>query len=1052
MARLHQSNCPNVEQLQQIFSGNLTEQQLEELADHLEGCEACTDTVRSIETRNEFEDALSRGSELLQGPDDELVWDLIDRLSASDGISRRAEQATSAARPGTQSNLGSSQAAWATEARSEEVARIIAMMGPPEGEGTLGRLGNYRVNRVIGIGGMGAVFEAEDLALHRVVAIKVMLPLTGDKSDTASERFLREARAVAALEHDNIVPLHHIDTYGDIHFAVMPLLRGETLESRLNREGRLTVEQTLTIGVAVARGLSAAHRQGIIHRDIKPSNLWLELRDDQEPREGRTASGPVGSADSASERTRILDFGLAYPLDEAATRLTQSGGLAGTPAYMSPEQARDETVDGRSDLFSLGCVLFRCLAGKPPFPENNLSATLLALALKDPPEISEFRDDVPPPVANYLMTLLNKEPNQRPQSAEEVAIQLGHFKRWPQDTDAQAKNQKSRTFLARAVAGILTLIVMAAFAGLVIRMRTRGGTVVLEFDDDRAVGAVVVIGKRQIVVNPKDIEEPLTIQVDPGSHLLQVTKDDVDLLAERFEIRSNGQRSFAVRFERPEIEKPLAADDAARRAIRWVLAAGGHIHGYHGSRPVEFEQSVLESTDELSVYRIHFNYGELKAEEIHDRAIANLRGVESVELLRFGMRLSGLTDACVDPIATLTSLRGLSLAGQPLVTDHSASKLAQLTDLESLDLAGTGFTDLGLPPLEALKKLRRLDVRGTSVSNGGVQSLASKLPGCIIVSDHTPDVVYCDRMAEGGPTIKLIKTLPTGEPPLVAVSSHGDKLAWVTGNSFANTRITHLTDDTFVEISSEHPGYAQTIAFSPDGEKLSVGVSSGNVMIYDTDNGALLTTFQLRSSIALGALFSDDQSLWLAEPFLHESVSEYRLDSARPKHFSASGVHRLALSGDGQQMGWHQWGRGRVIGWDMSRRQTSWRIEMPASELGMAQAGGFDCIDLSSDGRMLASAGEDGVVRIWDTTKGRQQHALTGHVHRVHRVAFSPDDSLLASSGSDNMVRIWDVARGQLLACLVSHKESVTSLGFAKDGELLVTGSFDDTVRLWELQ
>jgi serine/threonine protein kinase len=179
--------------------------------------------------------------------------------------------------------------------------------------------------------------------LHRVVAIKVLAPALAS-SGAARQRFVREARAAAAVTHDNVIDIHAVEDDGAVPYLVMQFIDGRTLQEKLDRGGPLPLKEVLRIGLQVAAGLAAAHAQGLVHRDVKPANILLE---------------------NSVERVKITDFGLARTVDDAS--LTQSGFIAGTPAYMSPEQADGDKVDHRSDLFSLGSVLYTLCAGHPPF-------------------------------------------------------------------------------------------------------------------------------------------------------------------------------------------------------------------------------------------------------------------------------------------------------------------------------------------------------------------------------------------------------------------------------------------------------------------------------------------------------------------------------------------------------------------------------------------------------------------------------------------------------------------------------------------------------------
>jgi serine/threonine protein kinase/TPR repeat protein len=275
-------------------------------------------------------------------------------------------------------------------------AAAAAPFGPPAADGEVGTLGPYRVLRPLGKGGMGVVYLATDTRLERELALKVMLPEVA--ADAASrERFLREARATAKVSHDNVVSVFEADERG-VPYIAMPFLLGEPLDQHLKRNGAPGGLHILRIAAETAAGLAAAHEKGLIHRDIKPANLWLE---------------------APSGRVKILDFGLARPV-AAASELTQTGAVIGTPAYMSPEQARGEKVDHRTDLWSLGVVLYQLCTGVRPFRGSNTMETLLALATDEPTPVGELNPQVPRDLAALIHQLLAKDANRRVQSAAEV--------------------------------------------------------------------------------------------------------------------------------------------------------------------------------------------------------------------------------------------------------------------------------------------------------------------------------------------------------------------------------------------------------------------------------------------------------------------------------------------------------------------------------------------------------------------------------------------------------------------------------------------------------
>jgi serine/threonine protein kinase len=291
---------------------------------------------------------------------------------------------------------------------STATAEPIDFLGPPQEPGELGRLGAYRVLKVLGVGGMGIVFHAEDVQLRRPVALKCLLPALAATAP-ARQRFLREARAAAAIEHEHIVVLYQVGEHRGIPFLAMQLLQGESLAERLQREPLLPVSEVLRIGREIAVGLAAAHDKGLIHRDIKPGNVWLE--------------GPRA-------RVKLLDFGLARAAADD-TGVSQAGTVVGTPAYMAPEQGRGEPVDARCDLFSLGCVLYQMGTGQPPFQGNHTVALLLAVAQTEPSPPCQVNPDLPAPLSDLVMRLLAKEPAGRPASARAVVEVLAALERQP---------------------------------------------------------------------------------------------------------------------------------------------------------------------------------------------------------------------------------------------------------------------------------------------------------------------------------------------------------------------------------------------------------------------------------------------------------------------------------------------------------------------------------------------------------------------------------------------------------------------------------------------
>ena len=268
------------------------------------------------------------------------------------------------------------------------------------------RVLHYDLLREIGRGGMGIVFEARDLRLDRKVALKVLSPTIAART-LERERFIQEARAAASVKHPNVVTIHAVETSQPLPFLVMELLEGESLASRLSRDERMNIRESLPIARQLADGLQAAHQVGLLHRDIKPANIWLETS---------------GSLADTNCRVKLLDFGLAEPLHSLAA--SGSGGFAGTPAYVSPEQARSEPLDNRSDIYSLGTVFYRMISGKLPFPVEARSLMLASIATRSVPGLEGHRSDLPASLSQLVDQMVEHSPEDRPRSVAEVASRL----------------------------------------------------------------------------------------------------------------------------------------------------------------------------------------------------------------------------------------------------------------------------------------------------------------------------------------------------------------------------------------------------------------------------------------------------------------------------------------------------------------------------------------------------------------------------------------------------------------------------------------------------
>ncbi|MBI1915867.1 MAG: protein kinase [Planctomycetes bacterium] len=505
------SICPAAQDLENLLKGQLPTAQREAVLRHLLDCQRCAEVVRLLARTGDPDP-----TELLSSIEGRAA--LLTRLGRHLSSSAGASGAPTAP-------LGDDPDASSVRPTREHITLVTegsvppvvisaddlpTLLTPAQRPDEIGRLGSYRVLRRLGSGGMGVVFGAEDPSLGRLVALKVLLPsLAADAA--ATERFLREARIMASLKHDNVVTIYQVDQDRGIPYLAMELLEGETLDRRVRRDRTLPLPEVIRIGREAAEGLAAAHARGVIHRDIKPANLWLEAE---------------------TGRVKILDFGLARAVD-SGPGLTQKGIVMGTPAYMAPEQARGEKVGPACDLFSLGCVLYELCTGQMLFHRADTMSTMMAVVNDHPPPPCDFRPDVPLALSNLIMRMLAKAPAQRPETAQAVVEVLKHMddspvlaaRRAPPPTPASDTPSAGAPHRGR-LAAILFLVLLTVGAGfgffysgeIALFLANKGEVVVPAADTDE-VEVVVKDGQG----NDVEKQTGAVVRLPAGNYVLEVT-------------------------------------------------------------------------------------------------------------------------------------------------------------------------------------------------------------------------------------------------------------------------------------------------------------------------------------------------------------------------------------------------------------------------------------------------------------------------------------------------------------------------------------------------
>lgn len=450
------------------------------------------------------------------------------------------------------------------------VKDVLDLLVPSEYPNHLGRLGSYEVTGVIGVGGMGVVLKAIDPSLDRVVAVKVMSPKLAH-NENARKRFAREAKAAAAVLHPNVIPIHTVSSGTTLPYLVMSYIRGGSLQKRLDQDGPPPLVEVLRIGSQIAAGLAAAHEQGLIHRDIKPENILLE---------------------EGIERVTITDFGLARSVDD--NTITQLGSIAGTPQYMSPEQARGEQLDQRSDLFSLGSLLYTLCTGHPPFRDETSYGVMRKIMDEVPEPLHKQRPQTPIWLIDLIEQLMAKKKDDRFATAKEVHSLLdaciSHVQQ-PSSNPIPSQLLKNQTSKAKKnrmkiIAGSC-LVTIAVFLGLMqLRFNDYNAKVLEEsyvFEPLSEIdGYIETMMKSKydvvflnLAMTERDLSGCTILPIDGGVTLRYSAYDMKDYLNKRQAKHVPRLKAVAESMSIPISEKSDLESDGSVRGIRYEFEIMG---------------------------------------------------------------------------------------------------------------------------------------------------------------------------------------------------------------------------------------------------------------------------------------------------------------------------------------------------------------------------------------------------------------------------------------------------------------------------------------------
>jgi WD40 repeat protein len=978
--------CPPTEVLERLLAGALADAEVTPVRGHLAGCAAC-------------QAALDR----LSDPPGLCHW-------GAGGVDATFPDAD---RPRVAALL---EALAATPFRDATPAEGPAAPAPAAGI----TLGPYRLLEELGRGGMGVVYRAHDEALRRVVAVKLLLP--GEADPAARARFVREARAAANVQHDHVVAVHAVaDPPDGPPYFVMQYVAGPTLAAHVRARQRLDPREAAELGRQVALGLAAAHAAGLLHRDIKPANVILEPLPD--------ASGP-------RYRAKILDFGLAR-LKEGHSVLTREGAVAGTPAYLSPEQLRDPgRIDERSDVYNLGVTLYEMLTGEAPF-RGEVHRILEQVLHDEPVPPRSLSDRIPRDLETVCLKALAKEPHRRYGSAREFADDLGRFLNGEpvraRPVGAVGRlGRWCRRHPAAAAAAAAVALGLLAVASLGTALAVQQKWAADRLREEKATSDARLVQMKRLSAGLA-LEGGIGLcdrgEVGPGllwlARGLEVAgPDDGDLAqALRFNLAAWGRQVATLRGSLPHPGSVLAAafrpDGTMVTCDQFGFVGRWDAAGRPLGEPVRLPgwvTSVAFSPDGGVLIASRGNEARL-LDPGTGRELATVTSPAPVVSVACGPDGTALT-GCLDGVARLWD----ATTGK-LVRELPHGKVIKAVAFGPDARLAVGGDDGVVRVWEAAGARAGPVLRHHPAP---ISALAFSPDGRFLLTNAMEPRVRSWDVVTGQPAgpelahaLGMVTAIAYDRAGRTVLTTGGDRTArlWdaATGEPLAPPL--------------EHAAVVKAGAFSPDGRAVLTG-TNGAARLWEVPAGRSVgAPLPLPGGLARAAFSPDGQVLLTADS--DGTVRAWEVPGGAPLgpgYRHATGVQVMTVSPDGRTALTSGPGPPAQL-WDVRTGRPRAELPQPARIAAWAP-----------DGKYLATVGEDALARLWDAETGRLLADLP-HGGRVLAVTFRPDRGEVLTAGFDRVVRSWAVPEGKPagLEFTAEHNvEPVHGLAFSPDGQRLL--------------